>query len=305
MLSVVTTVYKSEDYLLEFISEIKSALDELSCHEFEMIFVLDGITDESKDLLLQQQQHLPQIKILELSRNFGHHQAIFAGLQVASGERIFLIDCDLEVSPLVLVEFMKMLQDSGADVVFGVQHQRKGDFVERKLGEVFWKTFNYLSDTKIPLNTVTERLMTRSYLDALLSMGDRNVFFAGMMHWIGFNQLPCTVFKVQRSGVSTYTFRKRKELLIEAITSFSDKPLRLLFRIGVIILVASLIFSIGLITNKILYPEAVLLGYASVIVVMLFGIGSTLSALGLVGLYLSKVFNQVKNRPLYWVKNVY
>src|SRR5690606_35312856 len=272
---------------------------------FELLFVIDGLTDNSKAFLLAQKEVLPQIKIIELSRNFGHHYAISAGLKYATGELVFLIDCDLEVSPAVLKDFKAILDQGNADVVFGVQTKRKGPFWERTLGGAFWSLFNYLSNTKIPEDTVTERLMKRSYVDALLSMGDRNLFFAGMMHWVGFEQIPCRVNKGQREGQSTYTFRKRMDLLIEAVTSFSEKPLKLLFRVGLIIFVVSVVLAALFLFKKFFYPETVLVGFTSIIVLMLFGIGSILSALGLVGLYISRVFNQVKNRPLYLVKNIY
>src|SRR5690554_323595 len=125
-LSIVTTVYKSEIYLLEFLDQAEQALARLGCREYELVFVLDGITDESKGLLLNKQKSTPQIKIVELSRNFGHHPAMSAGLNFATGDLVFLIDCDLEVSPLALVEFTELHRRSGADVVYGVQEIRKG-----------------------------------------------------------------------------------------------------------------------------------------------------------------------------------
>jgi len=304
-LSIVTTVFKSEFYLPEFLRLAEEALSKLGCQSFEMVFVLDGITDGSKSLLLDKQKSTPQLKIVELSRNFGHHPAMSAGLSFATGDLVFLIDCDLEVSPLVLVEFAALLQESDADVVYGVQEVRKGAFIERTMGGLFWKVFNYLSDTKVPLNTVTERLMTRNYVDALLTVGDRNVFLAGMMHWIGYKQIPCIVRKGQRKEESTYTLGKRINLLVEAITSFSEKPLRLLFYLGILVLVVTSFIALVFISRKLLYPETVLMGFTSLVVVLLFGIGMILSALGLIGIYLSKVFNQVKGRPLYAVRKVY
>lgn len=304
-LSIVTTIFKSERYLPEFLELAKEALARLGCQSYEFVFVLDGISDDSKTLLLDRQKTTPRLKIVELSRNFGHHPAMSAGLSLATGDSVFLIDCDLEVSPLVLVEFATLLRNSGADVVYGVQEVRKGAFIERTMGGLFWKAFNYLSDTQVPLNTVTERLMTRGYVDALLTVGDRNVFLAGMMHWIGYKQIPCTVKKGQRKEKSTYTFKKRFNLLVEAITSFSEKPLRLLFYLGVLVLAGTFLIASAFIIRKLLYPETVLMGFTSVIVVLLFGVGMILSALGLVGIYISKVFNQVKNRPLYVVKKIY
>lgn len=304
-LSVVTTVYRSEAYLPKFMEQTEKALARAGYERYELVFVLDGISDGSKGFLLEKQKFMPQLKIVELSRNFGHHPAMSAGLNFATGDLVFLIDCDLEVSPLALVEFTELHRRSGADVVYGVQEVRKGAFVERTMGGLFWRVFNYLSDNKVPLNTVTERLMTRNYVDALMTMGDKNVFLAGMMHWIGYKQLPCTVQKGQRKEKSTYTFKKRVNLLVDAITSFSERPLRLLFYLGILVLVATSLIASAFIVRKLVYPETVLLGFTSVIVVMLFGTGMIVSAIGLVGIYLSKVFNQVKSRPLFSVRKVY
>lgn len=304
MLSVVTTVYKSERYLVDFLGQTLSVLEELECHPFEIIFVLDGITDSSRKLLLEKQQEVPEIKIVELSRNFGHHAAISAGLRESSGDLVFLIDCDLEVSPCVLMDFMPLWESTEADVVYGVQHQRKGGFLEKRMGKVFWRLFNYLSETKVPPDTVTERLMTRPYVDALLAMGDKNLFLAGMMHWIGFHQVPCTIHKGQREGASTYTFTKRMNLLNEAIISFSDKPIKLVFLSGIAFLIVSILSFFGLMLDIIL-GGGTANEWNTLYTFLFFCLGSVLSALGLVGMYISKISNQVKNRPLYWVKKVY
>lgn|SRR5690606_9605426 len=296
MLSIVTTVYKSEAYLPQFMEECLKVLKELECPQYEMIFVLDGITDASKDWLLAQQRLTPEIKVVELSRNFGHHAAISAGLAQSTGDLVFLIDCDLEVSPSVLIDFMALWESCQVDVVFGVQQQRKGGFLEKHMGSLFWKLFNYLSDTQVPPSMVTERLMTREYVQALLSMGDKNLFLAGMMHWIGFDQVSCTVVKGQRKGESTYTFRKRVDLLVEALLAFSDKPLKWILYGGLGCILLSIAFLFGLLLGAFTHTL-----YAFLI----FALGAVLSALGMIGMYLSRISNQVKSRPLYWVKKVY
>src|SRR5690606_35476127 len=125
----------------------------------------DGITDFSREWLLEKQPEVAQIKVIELSRNFGHHAAISAGLHQAKGDLVFLIDCDLEVPPKVLVDFMSLSRSTQADVVYGVQQKRKGGFFEKRMGGLFWRLFNLLSNIKVPPNTVTERLMTRSYVN--------------------------------------------------------------------------------------------------------------------------------------------
>lgn len=304
-LSVVTTIYKSEQYLNEFLELVLSSINELSIESFELLFVLDGITDNSKELLLKKKSTIPQISILELSRNFGHHYAASAGLSNAIGEYVFLIDCDLEVSPTVMVEFMGKMNNSDADVVYGVQKSRKGKFIEKQLGGLFWKVFNLLSDTKVPNNVVTERLMNRNYLDALNSLGDKNIFFAGLMYWVGFKQVGLEVEKGQRNGKSTYGIIKRMSLLVEAITSFSEKPLKLIFKFGLAITAMSFTIIILLTLRKLLYPETLLLGFTTIISTIFLSLGLLTSSIGLMGIYLSRIFKQVQDRPKYIIKKRY
>jgi putative glycosyltransferase len=281
------------------------ALHEIGCTSFELVFVIDGSPDSSLELLIEEKKQVPQIVVIEFSRNFGHHYAAHAGLEYARGEWVFLIDCDLEVSPLVLVDFYRRARQESCDVVYGYQAERKGGWVERWSGGVFWRLFNALSETRVPANILTERLLSRRYVDALLKLGDRNLFLAGMMYWVGFKQIGQPVEKIQRDGRSTYTLRRRVALLIEAVTSFSAVPLRLLFSTGLVITFASLLFSLYLIMNKLLHPEMVLIGFTSVSVLILLTSGVIMASIGVVGIYLSKIYSQMQNRPLFIVKNVY
>jgi putative glycosyltransferase len=304
-LSIVTTVYKSVNYLEEFLDSCLHAIEQLNENNFEIIFVLDGITDSSKEFLLKKKQSIPQIVVVELSRNFGHHYAASAGLKMATGEKIFIIDCDLEVSPVILVQFYHKMSETSADVVYGYQEKRKGKFVERILGGLFWQIFNLLSDIHVPANILTERLMTRKYLDALNTLHDKNLFLGGMMYWVGFYQIGIPVTKKQRHGKSSYSFSKRVNLLIEAISSFSEKPLKLLFKSGLYLTAMAFIYALYLIISKLLNPEMVLIGYTSIMAFILFAMGTIITSIGALGIYMSKIFRQVQGRPLYIINNIY
>jgi putative glycosyltransferase len=303
--SIITCVYRSYPYLKRFIELSLQALREIECTSFELVFVIDGSPDSSLELLIEEKKLVPQIVVIEFSRNFGHHYAAHAGLQYARGEWVFLIDCDLEVSPLIIVDFYRRAREESCDVVYAYQVTRKGGWLERWGGGVFWRLFNALSDTRVPANVLTERLLSRRYVDALLTLGDRNLFLAGMMHWVGFKQIGQPVEKIQREGRSTYTLRRRVALLIEAVTSFSAVPLRLLFSTGLVITFGSLLFSLYLIIKKLLHPEMILIGFTSVSVLILLSLGVIMASIGVVGIYLSKIYRQIQNRPLFIVKNVY
>jgi putative glycosyltransferase len=305
-ISVVSTLYKSKLFLPTFIDEMLKGLDEIHCAEFELVFVNDGSPDDSIQYLLDRKKDIKQIKVVDLSRNFGHHYAIQAGLSYASGDMIFLIDNDLEVDPKEIVSFYKeLISDSSLDVVFGFQDERKGRFVERYFGKLFWIILNKMSDIKIPHNILTERLMTRRYVNALLEMKDANLFMGGMMYWVGFKQKGVVVKKGLREGPSTYSVKKRLELMLQAVTSFSGKPLEWLFYTGLFISIFSTFFLLALGIKKAIYQDSVQLGWTSIVAINFLILGVISTFLGVIGIYLFKIFRQVQGRPNYIIRKVY
>ena len=303
-LSIVSTLYRSLPFLEEFLAGCLQAVGQLDREDFEIVLVNDGSPDDSLAYALQRRHDIPQLVVIDLSRNFGHHHAVQAGLRHARGDLVFLIDCDLEVSPLTLVAFHQKLLDSHCDMVFGYQEARKGGWFERLSGGLFWKGFNLLSETKIPENIVTERIMTRRFVDALLQLGDRNLFLGGMMSWTGFGQIGMAVAKKQRKGESTYTLMRRIQLMVNALSSFSSQPLVWLFNAGTMITLVSFCYAAYLIARKLFFGDA-LLGFTSVMALNALSLGILTTCVGLVGIYIGKVFNQVQDRPTYIVKDIY
>ncbi|MBT9494941.1 MAG: glycosyltransferase family 2 protein [Paucibacter sp.] len=303
-LSIVATMYRSQQFLDEFLALCQQSLEELRCTDFEIILVNDGSPDESLAFALAARAKLPQLVVIDLSRNFGHHAAMQAGLATARGDCVFLIDCDLEVSPLVLVEFYLKLINSGSDMVYGYQEARKGGWLEKYSGGLFYKGFNALSDIKIPENMATERVMTRRFVKALLELGDKNLFLGGMLTWTGFQQIGVPVKKGLRSGPSSYTLMRRIGLMVNALSSFSAKPLALLFNAGILITGISLVFFVYLVTRKVLFDDA-LLGFTSMMALMSLSLGITTTGLGVIGIYLGKIFSQVQNRPTYIIRDIH
>jgi len=303
-ISIVSTMYCSRPFLERFLEECLQALTVLECTDFEIVLVNDGSPDDSLNYVIARQKNIPQLVIIDLSRNFGHHYAIQAGLQYARGELIFLIDCDLEVSVLTLPEFKRKLDASGTDMVYGYQASRKGGLFEKTSGGIFYKTFNLLSTIKIPENIATERIMTRRYLDALLQLGDRNLFLAGMMSWTGFQQLGLPLQKKQREGRSTYSLLARINLMVNAVSSFSVQPLVWMFNIGLTVTVFSFLYVFYLIMRKILFGDT-LIGFTSMMALTTLSLGIMTTGIGVIGIYLGKVFTQVQNRPTYIIKDIY
>jgi putative glycosyltransferase len=301
-LSIVTTLYASAPYLEEFYARTCVVAERVTS-DFEIILVNDGSPDNSLEIALSLYRKDARIRIVDLSRNFGHHKAMITGLIHARGDLVFLLDSDLEEEPEFLETFYERLKTTAADVVFGVQKKRKGRLFERVSGVIFFKLFNALSTHPIPKNVITARLMTRRYVRALVNHQERETLIAGLWALTGFQQVSVPVRK-SHNPTSTYNLRRKGSHFVNAITSFSSKPLVLIFYIGCIILLLSTIAAIDLIIRKLIFG-VLLEGWASLIVsIWLLG-GLTIFCLGVIGIYLSKIFIEVKQRPYTIVKDIY
>ena len=301
-LSIVTSMFRSAPFLEEFYRRSVTAVSALTS-SYEFIFVNDGSPDESLDVALRLRARDPRVSVIDLSRNFGHHKALMTGLAHARGDLVFLLDCDLEEEPEWLLRFHETLTRSGADVIYGVQARRHGTLFQRLAAGLFYRVFNRLLAQPIPMNVVTARLMTRRYVQALVRHRDQEVCIAGLWVITGFDQRPMEIVKTARPG-STYTTRRRISALVSAVTSFSNRPLVYIFYVGIAVMVLSIMMGTWLIwfslSNHIGVP-----GFASVMVSMWFLGGLTIFCLGIIGIYLAKVFTETKDRPYTIVRATY
>lgn len=302
-LSIVATLYRSAPYVSEFHRRSSEAARQLVGEDYEIILVNDGSPDDSLQRALALTEADQHLVVVDLSRNFGHHKAMMTGLAHASGERVFLIDSDLEEEPEYLLSFTRQLEAQGCDVVYGVQEQRKGGWVERWTGAWFYIIVRWLTGLALPANIVTARLMSRRYVDALLLHDEREVFMAGLWHITGFDQRPHTVRK-HATSATTYTFRRKMSLLVNSVTSFSNAPLVSIFYIGVTISALAFAYTCYLIVRWTLFAKP-LVGWTSVMAsIWLLG-GLVISFIGVVGIYLSKIFSETKRRPYTIVRKVH
>lgn len=302
-LSVVSSLYRSGPHLGEFIRRIKAVLAGMGL-SYEIVLVNDGSPDNALDVAVELQSKDSSIRVVDLSRNFGHHKAMMTGLAYARGERVFLIDCDLEEEPELLPVFWERLtQAAGLDVVYGVQEARKGGWIERVSGDLFYTVFNLLSSTPIPRNLTTCRLMTRRYVDALLKFTEREMLMAGLWQITGFHQAPQTIEKKSR-GQTSYSWRRKLGILVNSITSFSDKPLILIFNMGLVISAVSLFFVLRIVYRKTVYGIPVE-GWSSLIASVWFIGGLSIFCLGVIGIYLSKIYVETKRRPYTIVRQIF
>lgn len=302
-LSVVATLYRTASHLEEFHRRASAAARQLAGDDYEIVLVNDGSPDDSLEIALRLVAADPRLAVVDLSRNFGHHKAMMTGLAHARGDRVFLIDSDLEEEPEWLREFAARMEQGGGDVVYGVQARRRGGWFERWSGHCFYALFNSLAGIGLPENVVTARLMSRRYVEALLRHQEREVMIAGLWHITGFRQAAMPVDKHSTSATS-YSLGRKLEVLVNAITSFSNKPLYFIFHVGLAILGVALLF-IACLVYRYFFLDRPLGGWTSVIAsIWLLG-GITISFVGILAIYVSKIFAEVKQRPYTIVREVF
>ena len=301
-LSVVTTLYRSARHLDEFHRRVTEAAGRLTS-DYEIVYVNDGSPDDSLDVALAIHQRDSRVRVVDLSRNFGHYAALMTGLRHARGDRVFMIDSDLEEAPEWLNEFHATLDGTGCDVAYGVQRARKGGWFERGSGWLFYEVVAKRLGVPLPPNVVTARLMTRRFVDALTSFREREFAILPLCAIAGFVQEPVVVQKISR-GRSTYTLARRVAAFVNSVTSFSNRPLVLVFYLGCLIMTASGTAALVLVWRRLTGGVGVP-GYASLVVSVWFLGGLMIFCIGLVGIYLAKVFIEVKRRPLTIVRAEY
>lgn len=302
-LSIVATLYKSASYITEFHERSSAVASQLVGDDYEIVLVNDGSPDNSLDLAVQLAEFDRHVVVVDLSRNFGHHKAMITGLEHALGERVFLIDSDLEEDPEWLLNFSEVMAIELADVVYGVQSARKGTLFERWSGEAYYSIFNWLCNIDHPRNIVTARLMSRRYVNALLSFREREMVISCLWVITGFKQCQ-RVVKKHMSSATTYSLAKKIEHATNSVTSFSEVPLKLIFYTGLTIFASALLYACFLIFIKLAFSQVVD-GWTSVMVsIWLLG-GLVISFVGVIGIYLAKVFSETKQRPYTIVREIY
>lgn len=301
-LSVVTTLFQSARYIGEFYARASASAQQIT-DDYEIVLVNDGSPDDSLAIAIELHQRDARVRVVDLSRNFGHHKAMMTGLSHSRGELVFLIDCDLEEAPELLESFHREMLAQSADVVYGAQRKRKGHLVERLGGAIFYSAFEILASCEVPRNLITARLMTRRYVEALVAHKEREVFMAGLWAITGFRQVGLPVEK-SSNHYSSYTFCRRLSTLVSGVTSFSNAPLRYVFYLGTVVMLVSGASGVYLIIHAMFFGRF-LAGWASLMVsIWLLG-GMMIFCMGIVGIYVAKVFSETKQRPYTIVREVY
>jgi putative glycosyltransferase len=297
-------MYRSSAFVQPFYERCLAAAAPLF-DNVELVFVNDGSPDDSLDVALKLVERDPRVRVVDLSRNYGHHRAMIAGLEHASGDIVFLIDCDLEEDPELLAPLYEALRtDASVDAVFGVQISRKGHSVERIGGMLAYSLINAMAnDLRLEPNMLVARVMTRRFVDALISHRESEFVFTGLAASAGFRQIGIPVTK-HHKGTSVYSLWRRFSMLISGITAFSDRPLTYIAWLGVLVLIAAFALVAFEVVAFFVY-RTIPPGYTSVAISIWFLGGLILLALGIIARYLAVVFAEVKHRPRYIVRALY
>jgi dolichol-phosphate mannosyltransferase len=301
-LSIVIPCFNEEAVIRETHKRVMEVVDALSNMECEIVYVDDGSRDGTLDILRSLDTGTAAIRVVALSRNFGHQVAISAGLDHAGGDAIVTIDADLQDPPEVIPRMLDRWRD-GADIVYGQREQREGEPALRLLGiKMFYRLINWLSNTSIPMDAGDFRLIDRRVLEALQAMPERDRFLRGMVAWTGFRQEFVRYPRASRfAGVTKYPAKKLVQLATDGIVSFSVVPLRLAIWAGVLVATLSTLGIVYTVIVRLTTSDWVQ-GWAMLEVSLLFLGGIQLIFLGVMGEYLGRIYMEMKQRPLYFVK---
>jgi dolichol-phosphate mannosyltransferase len=298
-ISVVSPVYNEDACVPELCRRLLTVLPPLA-DSFEIILVDDGSRDGSWEEIRELGSRCPQIKGLRFSRNFGHHYAITAGLEVASGDWIVVMDSDLQDPPAAIAELVAKARE-GYDVVLARRRRRQHSWFKNLCAKVFYCLFRYVTDSRYDGEAGVYRIMSRRVVDALRRLPEVDRFFPALVDWVGFRQSHVYVDHGKRyAGETKYPLRKQIALAVNAMLSFSDKPIVIIVYFGLTVTVLSLLYA-SYIVLRAIFGTIAMLGYASIFTAVSFFGGITIATLGLVGLYVGRIFRQVKGRPVYIV----
>ncbi|HJV43019.1 glycosyltransferase family 2 protein [Caulobacter sp.] len=303
-LSIVAPCFNEQEVLDLFFDRIEDELSRLGV-DYEIVCVNDGSRDHTLAVLLRRHQSDPRVKVINLARNFGKETALSAGLDAATGDMVVPIDVDLQDPPELIGSFVEAWEN-GADVAYGVRVDRKADSpLKRFTAQGFYRAFNRLSDVDLPYNAGDFRLMDRRVVEVLRQLPERNRFMKGLFAWVGFRQEAIPYARPERAaGTSSWRYWKLWNFALDGITSFSTAPIRVWSYVGLAAGVLAAAWAGMIILRTLLFGRDVP-GYPSLMVVILLGFGLQMLAIGALGEYVARIYQEVKGRPLYVVMDRY
>lgn len=297
LLSVIVPLYNEEEIVAKTFSVLEQELAEI---DHELIFVNDGSTDRTREILESLLPQAPQNRLINFSRNFGHQAAFSAGLRHARGRAVVIIDGDLQDPPALIHDMLKKWEE-GYQVVYAQRKKRKGEtFFKKASAHAFYKILHALTSIDIPMDTGDFRLMDRVVVDQLNALPERNRFLRGLVCWVGFKRIGILYDRKERTaGKSKYPLRKMLRLAMDGITSFSTTPLKISFLTGMLATIVAFGLFVWSVLEKFLNPVTTVPGWASLMTAIVFFGGIQLMSIGILGEYIGRIYEEVKQRPLY------
>ena len=302
LLSIVVPVFNEEESIAETVKRLQKLRDYLAQEiNVELIFVDDGCKDKTLVYLRNFTEHNPNVKVISLSRNFGHQIAITAGIDMASGDFVAVIDGDLQDPPELIADMYRKAL-TGFDVVYGKRRTRAGETIFKKATAAgFYRLLNYVCEIEIPTDTGDFRLMSRKVVDAFKQMRERHRFVRGMVPWLGFKSVPLEYDRAERfAGETKYPLKKMLAFATNAILSFSSKPLTMAIRLGFLTILAGLVGAAYMLYLK-LFTSIPVPGLTAILLSIVLFSGVQILLIGVVGEYIARIFEEIKGRPLYLV----
>jgi glycosyltransferase involved in cell wall biosynthesis len=302
-ISIIVPFLNERENLPILIQRLENAFSK-EPEEWEIIFIDDGSSDGSSEWLLKNiNNYKSKIRLIQLSRNFGHQIAISAGIDHAEADAIIIMDADLQDPPEVIPEMLKKWRE-GAEVVYAVRRSRSGEsWLKRTLASLFYRIFHKLTSIEVPRDAGDFRLLDRSAALALRTLKETHRYMRGLTSWVGFRQCAIYYDRAPRlAGTTKYPIWKSMKLAWDGLTSFTGAPLRWVSSIGFVACLAGVIWGIQVIYGKIMHPATPERGWTSIMAAMLFLGGIQLLSLGLLGQYMSRTFEEAKKRPLYFIR---
>ncbi len=304
LISIVVPVFNESEVIDEFYRRTREVIDPLEGFSYEIIFVDDGSTDSSYEILKQIAEDDPNLRIIKFSRNFGHQIAITAGIDIARGDAVVIIDADLQDPPEVIKDFIEKWEE-GYDVVYGVRERREGEGRMKLLtATLFYRILRSLTKVDIPVDVGDFRLMSRRAVEYLKMLREKDRFVRGLVSWIGFRQTGVRYLRDKRyAGETKYPYSKMIKFAMDGITSFSSVPLRLSTWLGYSASLLAFLYLCSVFVQKAL--GYTVQGWATIMVGMLFLGGIQLICLGIIGEYIGRIFNEIKQRPMYVIEEIH
>jgi dolichol-phosphate mannosyltransferase len=301
--SVVVPAYNEQEVIVETYKRLTNVMVGMN-EPYELVFVDDGSKDQTAQIISELVEKDPSARLIRFTRNFGHMAAISAGMEEARGQAVFVIDADLQDPPEVFPEMATKWKE-GYHVVYGKRTKRKGESIfKRATAKLFYRFLRHMTTVDLPPDTGEFRLIDRKVCDAVNKLPEKSRYIRGLVSWVGFKQIPVEYIREQRfAGETKYPLRKMIAFAMDAVTSFSYKPLKLATVLGFSISVLSFLY-ILFVVYQYLFTDWTIAGWASTIAAVLLTQGIVLMILGLMGEYIGRIYAELKNRPLYIVQEI-